>query len=126
MPVLRNPSQHLDQRPRLRLHYVRAQTLSAVPYPTIPLGRPRVRDDNPVSEAHFKAIKYHPGLTGRFPDIHAAIDLCRSFFPWYNSEHPHGGIAMLTPADVHHGRADRVVVQRNRCIKRSKIQQYLT
>ena len=69
------------------------------------LSRPQVSDDNPFSEAQFKTLKYHPGFPGRFDDIHAAIAFCRSFFPWYNTEHRHGGIAMLTPDDVHHGRA---------------------
>ena len=57
------------------------------------------------SEAQFKTLKYHPGFPGRFEDITAAIAFCRSFFPWYNTEHRHAGIAMLTPDDVHHHRA---------------------
>ena len=73
------------------------------------LSRPHVSDDNPFSEAQFKTLKYHPGFPGRFDDIHAAIAFCRSFFPWYNTEHRHGGIAMLTPDDVHHGRAHTVL-----------------
>ena len=67
------------------------------------LSRPQVSDDNPFSEAQFKTLKYHPGFPGRFPDITAATTFCRSFFPWYNTEHRHAGIAMLTPDDVHHG-----------------------
>ena len=78
------------------------------------LSRPQVSDDNPFSEAQFKTLKYHPGFPGRFDDIHAAIAFCRSFFPWYNTEHRHGGIAMLTPDDVHHGRAHTVLQQRER------------
>ena len=69
------------------------------------LSRPQVSDDNPFSEAQFKTLKYHPGFPGRFEDITAAIAFCRSFFPWYNTEHRHAGIAMLTPDDVHHHRA---------------------
>ena len=65
------------------------------------LSRPQVSDDNPFSEAQFKTLKYHPGFPGRFEDITAAIAFCRSFFPWYNTEHRHAGIAMLTPDDVH-------------------------
>ena len=49
---------------------------------------------------------------GCFPDIAAAINFCRSFFPWYNTEHRHAGVAMLTPDDVHHGRAQRILEQR--------------
>ena len=70
-------------------------------------------DDNPFSEAQFtKTLKYHPGFPGRFHDITAAIAFCRTFFPWYNTEHRHGGIAMLTPDDVHHNRTRSVLEQR--------------
>ena len=81
------------------------------------LSRPRVSDDNPFSEAQFKTLKYHPGFPGRFPDIAAATDFCRSFFPWYNTEHRHAGIAMLTPDDVHHDRAPTVLARRERTLE---------
>ena len=81
------------------------------------LGRPQVSDDNPFSEAQFKTLKYHPGFPGRFPDVAAAIEYCRSFFPWYNTEHRHAGIAMLTPDDVHHGHAQRILEQRERTLR---------
>ena len=81
------------------------------------LGRPQVSDDNPFSEAQFKTLKYHPSFPGRFDDITAAIAFCRSFFPWYNTEHRHAGIAMLTPDDVHHHRASDVLAQRGRTLQ---------
>ena len=28
---------------------------------------------------------------------------CQAFFPWYNDEHRHTGLALHTPADVHYG-----------------------
>jgi putative transposase len=46
-----------------------------------------------------------------------AIGFCRTFFPWYNTEHRHGGIALLTPDDVHHGRAEAVLAQRQRTLE---------
>jgi len=81
------------------------------------LSRPRVSDDNPFSEAQFKTLKYHPGFPARFADIDAATTFCRSFFHWHNTEHRHGGIAMLTPDDVHHGRAQHVLEQRQRTLR---------
>jgi putative transposase len=78
------------------------------------LGRPQVCDDNPFSEAQFKTLKYQPGFPGRFMSIDHATSHCRSFFPWYNTEHRHGGICMLTPHDVHYGRAPQVLAQRQR------------
>ena len=83
------------------------------------LSRPQVSDDNPFSEAQFKTLKYHPGFPGRFADIAAATAFCRSFFPWYNTEHRHAGIAMLTPDDVHHGRAQRILEKRECTLRRA-------
>ena len=76
------------------------------------LSRPRVSNDNPYSEAQFKTVKYHPGFPGRFSNIEEAKEFCRSFFPWYNTEHRHGGIGLLTPAQVHFGHAPEVIRQR--------------
>ena len=81
------------------------------------LSRPQVSDDNPFSEAQFKTLKYHPGFPGRFDDLAATITFCRSFFPWYNTEHRHAGIAMLTPHDVHYGRASQILEQRERTLR---------
>ena len=61
------------------------------------LGRPQVSDDNPFSEAQFKTLKYHPSFPGRFDDITAAIAFCRSFFPWYNTEHRHVAGSRCSP-----------------------------
>ena len=76
------------------------------------LSRPQVSDDNPFSEAQFKTLKYHPSFPGRFKDQGQAKTFCRSFFRWYNAEHRHGGISMLTPEQVHFGNADQVIAGR--------------
>ncbi len=73
------------------------------------LSRPQVSDDNPFSEAQFKTLKYHPSFPGRFGDQGQAKTFCRSFFRWYNAEHRHGGISMLTPDQVYFGQADQVI-----------------
>ena len=80
------------------------------------LGRPRVSNDNPYSEAQFKTVKYHPGFPGRFADIEEAKDFCRKFFKWYNTEHRHGGIGLLTPEQVHLGRAIEVIENRRKVL----------
>ncbi len=76
------------------------------------LSRPHVPDDNPFSESHFKTLKYHPAFPDRFGSMEHGISFCRSFFPWYNTEHRHSGLAMLTPEDVHYGRAPEVLDHR--------------
>jgi putative transposase len=68
-------------------------------------SRPQVSDDNPFSESQFRTLKYRPDFPDRFGSIQDARAFCRSFFRWYNLEHRHTGIGLLTPDAVHHGRA---------------------
>lgn len=75
-------------------------------------SRPRVSNDNPHSESQFHTFKSHPDFPDRFDSFDHAREFCRSFFPWYNDEHRHSGIAYLTPADVFFGRATEVLAQR--------------
>ena len=75
-------------------------------------SRPHVSDDNPYSEAQFKTLKYRPGFPDRYGSIEDARAFCADFFAWYNGEHRDSGIAMFTPADVHHGRTDRLLQAR--------------
>ena len=76
------------------------------------LSRPHVSDDNPFSESAFKTLKYGPGFPDRFGSYEDARAFCREFFRWYNNEHRHSGIAMLTPLTVHEGGADQALEQR--------------
>jgi putative transposase len=71
-------------------------------------SRPHVSNDDPFSEAQFKTLKYRPGFPSRFGSIEDARSFCRSFFGWYNEEHRHGGIGLLTPEMVHRGRGEQV------------------
>jgi len=79
-------------------------------------SRPHVSDDNPYSEAHFKTLKYRPDFPGRFDALAPAVAYHRGFFGWYNHEHHHEGIGLLTPADVHFGRAPVVLAARQRVL----------
>jgi putative transposase len=75
-------------------------------------SRPHVSDDNPFSEAHFKTMKYRPQYPDRFGSIQDARRFCQAFFPWYNHEHHHSGLELLTPATVHYGQAARLISER--------------
>lgn len=77
-------------------------------------SRPRVSNDNPYSEAGFKTLKYRPGFPDRFRSRGEAEVFLTEFFGWYNGEHRHKGIAMLTPAQRHFGQAERVLGRRQR------------
>jgi putative transposase len=72
------------------------------------LSRPRVSNDNPHAEAGFKTLKYRPDWPARFATVEDAIAQCDKFFSWYNDEHHHAGIGLLTPADRHAGNGQRI------------------
>jgi putative transposase len=75
-------------------------------------SRPHVSNDNPYSESQFKTMKYRPEFPDRFGSIEDARFFCQNFFTWYNAEHYHSGICFLTPADVHYGRAELIIKER--------------
>jgi putative transposase len=75
-------------------------------------SRPHVSNDNPYSEAQFKTLKYRPGYPSRFGCQADARAWANTFFRWYNQEHHHSGLALLTPADVHYHRAQTVLQKR--------------
>ena len=79
-------------------------------------SRPYTSTDNPYSEAHFKTLKYRPEFPARFDSIEQARAFCRSFFDWYNHQHRHSGIGLMTPAAVHHGRATELHAERARVL----------
>jgi len=71
-------------------------------------SRPHVSNDNPYSEAQFKTLKYCPQFPGRFGSIQDARSFCQQFISWYNKEHRHSGIGLMTPEQVHYGLAQKV------------------
>jgi putative transposase len=75
-------------------------------------SRPHVSDDNPFSEAHFKTLKYRPNYPDRFGSIQDARLFCQQFFSWYNDQHHHSGLNLLTPANVHSGQAAQLISKR--------------
>jgi putative transposase len=71
-------------------------------------SRPYTSNDNPYSESQFRTMKYRPEFPDRFGCIQDSRAFCRTFFPWYNDDHRHSGIGMMTPAMVHYGLAAAV------------------
>jgi len=71
-------------------------------------SRPHTSNDNPFSEAHFKTLKYQPEFPRRFETIIEARAFCRRFFGWYNEDHHHAGIGLMTPDQIHFGQADAI------------------
>jgi putative transposase len=79
-------------------------------------SRPYTSNDNPFSEAHFKTLKYQPQFPKRFGCIQDAKTFCRAFFDWYNRDHHHLGIGLMTPDQVHYGQADTVHADRQKIL----------
>jgi putative transposase len=80
-------------------------------------SRPSVSNDNPYSESQFKTMKYRPEFPERFGCIEDGRAFCLTFFPWYNTEHYHSGLGLLTPEDVHYGRAPHIVEARREVLQ---------
>jgi len=108
------------QRDQLALHAdrgsaMRSQTVAQL---LIHLGvakshsRPYTPTDNPYSESQFKTMKYRPDYPERFESLEAARCWARDFFRWYNHEHHHSGLGLMTPAAVHYGLAEKVYERR--------------
>lgn len=75
-------------------------------------SRPHVSDDNPYSESQFRTMKYRPDFPHRFGSIQDTRAHSQLFFSWYNDQHRHSGIGLLTPAMVHYGQADDIFQKR--------------
>jgi putative transposase len=105
---------------QLTIHADRGSSMSSKPVALLmaDLGvtkthsRPHVSNDNPFSEAQFKTLKYRPDYPERFGCQTDARTWAGEFFRWYNYEHHHSAIGLLTPADVHFGRAQTILDQR--------------
>lgn len=82
-------------------------------------SRPHVSNDNPYSESQFKTMKYRPEFPRRFTSIEHARLFCRRFMNWYNAEHRHSALGLMTPEAVHYGRADAMTEQRAAVLARA-------
>ena len=121
-------AQALDQqhirRDQLTIHADRGSSMRSKPVAFLlaDLGvtkthnRPYTSTDNPYSEAQFKTLKYRPAFPQRFTSITHARALCRDFFDWYNHQHRHSSIGLMTPVAVHYGHAKAIHAERQRVL----------
>ncbi len=101
---------HADRGPSMRSKVV-AHLLADLGI-TKTHSRPYVSNDNPYSEAQFKTLKYCPQFPDKFGSIQDSRNFCHPFFNWYNKEHRHSGIALMTPEHLHYGMAQQIFHQR--------------
>jgi len=80
-------------------------------------SRPYTSSDNPYSEAQFKTLKYQSDFPKRFGSLEDARAFLQRFFLWYNQEHRHSGIGLVTPAERHSGE-DKVVYEKRQVVMR--------
>ncbi len=85
-------------------------------------NRPHTSNDNPFSESHFKTLKYQPRFPKRFGCVEDAKSFCRAFFDWYNKDHHHAGIGLMTPDQVHYGQTDAVHAARQYTLDRAYLE----
>ncbi|MBU1613555.1 IS3 family transposase [Patescibacteria group bacterium] len=82
-------------------------------------SRPRVSDDNPYSESLFKTVKYHRTYPRKFVTVEEAREWFAGFILWYNTEHLHTGIGLVTPEARHNGTATAIYATRNETYARA-------
>ncbi len=118
-------SQQIDETKELTIHSDRGSPMTASG--TIELlavlglaqsfSRPRISDDNPFSEAQFKTLKYHRYFKPWYSSISEAIQIMGEFFDWYNKEHRHINLGLMTPEMIHHGEVAKVIEERSRVMR---------
>jgi putative transposase len=96
---------HMDRGSAMRSKTL-AQTLASLGV-TKSHSRPHVSDDNPFSESQFKTLKYRPDFPTRFDSLMHSEMHGQDFFPWYNEEHHHVALGLMTPHDIHYGLAQK-------------------
>jgi len=57
-------------------------------------------------------MKYRPQVPDRFESVEEARALFRALFCWYNHQHRHSGLALLSPATVHAGKGEAAIKAR--------------
>ncbi len=108
------------QRHQLSLHADRGSAMRSKPVALLLADRSVTKthsrrytsNDNPYSGSQFRTMKYRPEFPDRCGCIQDSRAFCQAFFPWYNDDHRHSGIGMMTPATVHYGLA--AAVSKNR------------
>jgi putative transposase len=80
-------------------------------------SRPHTSDDNPYSEAQFKTLKYRPGCPVRFGSLQHGRQWAAELIRWYNDEHHHSGLGLMTPKSVHYGQAQALRQRREQVLR---------
>lgn len=77
-------------------------------------ARARTPNDNPYIESLYATVKTHPNYPVIFSTKEDAIKYFTWFFNWYNNEHLHTRIGMVTPSQKHSGEWKNILAQREK------------
>lgn len=76
-------------------------------------SRPHTSDDNAYSESLFRTLKNMPQYPeSGFASLEEARRWTAEFVEWYNTCHLHSALQYLTPEQVHSGKAEEILQQR--------------
>ena len=75
-------------------------------------GEKRAISRNEYGVPTFLTVKSAPAYPGVFPSQESAWAYFREFFCWYNEEHLHTRIGMVTPSQKHSGQWQRILAER--------------
>lgn len=62
-------------------------------------------------------MKYRPEFPKRFGCYEDGLGFCREFIDWYNNEHYHSGIGLLTPSSLHYGQGEKIIESRTQTLQ---------
>lgn len=84
-------------------------------------SRPSVSNDNPFSESMFRTLKYCPAYPRKpFGSLLLAQAWVDEFVPAYNGLHRHSGLKFITPQERHEGRAETILMKRDKLYQQAK------
>ena len=84
-------------------------------------SRPRVSNDNAMSESLFRTAKYRPDFPCEgFESLDHARQWCALFVRWYNEEHKHSSIKFVTPSERHRGDDVQLLAKRDELYRGAK------
>ena len=94
------------------------QSLGVIPS----YSRPSVSNDNPYSESLFRTLKYRSEYPEHgFSDLQGARTWVTGFVHWYNTQHLHSAIKLVTPQQRHCGDDTEILANRKRVYQQAKV-----
>lgn len=115
----KTPFLHGDNGAPLKNAHIHAKMLAMGVKPSN--SRPRVSNDNAHAEALFRTVKYHPSLPEKpFRSLEDARAWVATFVQWYNHEHRHSALNMVTPDQKHRGLDTELLAKRHALLEEAR------